>query len=258
MIGLLRADDREPIEELGLAAMIVVPPLRAPVREDLRRRLRAAATEPLGPRPSWAWPYALAAAAVILLFAGVTAPNVAVAAAGDPLLDVKLTLEQVERSLAADDAALVMVLAAQADRRHDELQRLLAEGSPNVARAVGAYVTAIFRLSELATAIESRPESDRERAALAIARGALARYRALVDARDLDSGLGPARPPAPTTPTDTSGPLFTAEPSATAGTAEATAVPAAAPSADIATAPPAASPQASAPPRATPAVPPQH
>lgn len=177
MIPLLRGDDREPLDELGLATTVVVPPLRGVFRERLRRRIRAAAAGPVRPRRPPAWGYAIVAA-LILMFASVTASAVAEAAAGDALFDVKLALEEVERSVAPDDAALLMVLAAQADRRHDELRKLLAEGSPNAGRALGVYVTAISRLSDLAGALASRSESDRDRAAGARARGARSVQRA--------------------------------------------------------------------------------
>lgn len=147
---------------------------RPSVRSEFRRRLRAdlmreAVALAEERRARRAWPLALFAfrlrpiavtAAVALVLLGGSGYAAAGSLPGDPAYGLKRAAEEVELALAAGDEARVRVLAAQSERRLEELQRSAArpDRSPT---ASAEYQAAVQRFSAAVSAVRSAPAGEK-------------------------------------------------------------------------------------------------
>lgn len=165
---------------------------RPPVRDQFRKRLRAdlmseavALAEERRMRRSFAErfltviavrlrPIAVAAAVVVVLLAG-TGAAAAGSLPGDPTFALKRAAEQVELAFAADDDAKVRVLAAQAERRLDELGKS-ASHPANAPTASAEYEAAVQRLAAAVVALRTAPPGAKREAAEQVVEAARERH----------------------------------------------------------------------------------
>ncbi len=147
---------------------------RPVMRDDVRRRLRAAlvneavalAEERRAGRASLArrvaswWtegrlrPVVVAATLVALLVAG-AGTAAAGSLPGDPTFVLKQAAEQIELAVAPTDEAKVQVLATQAQRRLDELERASTERPERAPTASAAYQGAVQRFAAAVQAVRA-------------------------------------------------------------------------------------------------------
>lgn len=148
-------------------------------REDFRKRLRAdlmneavalaeerRSRRSPGARLAGFWsagrrPVVVAAALLVLLLGG-TGAAAAGSLPGDPAYGLKRAAEHIELALASTSEARVRVLAAQAQRRLDELARA-AERSDKAPTASAEYEAAVERFREAVEALRAaEPQEKRE------------------------------------------------------------------------------------------------
>ena len=186
-----------PREDLADAISTVeAPRARKRFRTDLRRALIATAasewtatSQPQSQRrrpwvalPSSAAPrYALAFAVVMLAI--FTAGGVAAASSlpGDVTYSLKLAYEEVELTLASDDAARVEVLARQADRRLEELNQVSASRPEQAPTASAAYLETVAKFEAAVVALKGAAPADKEDAAVDVAVTAAEKHIAILE-----------------------------------------------------------------------------
>jgi hypothetical protein len=111
-----------------------------------------------------------------------------------------MAFEQVELALAADDAAKVEVLARQADRRLDELNKVAASRPEQAPTASEAYRETVARFEEALLALKGAAPEDKEAAAVDVAVTAAEKHVAVLEAikarhdtEDVNSALEQAK-----------------------------------------------------------------
>ena len=164
-------------------------------RPEFRSRLRSSLlTVPVtveSPRRSplgWSGVLALrpALAAILVLVLLAAAGGGAAAATslpGDPAFALKRAVEDVQVTLATDDAARLNTLVTQSDRRLADLETLVSRRSAAVGTGTDEYAAAVTRIDEAVSRVVALPASSERDAALARASAAstdhLARLQAL-------------------------------------------------------------------------------
>ena len=204
-----------PHEELSdIIATVEAPRPRKRFRTDLRRALLATAAsewtattaEPATRRwwfalPTTAAPrYALAFAVVMLAIFSASGVAAASSLPGDVTYSLKLAYEQVELALASDDAVKVEVLAHQADRRLDELNRVSNTRPEQAPTASAAYLETVARFEAAVVALKGAAPADKEEAAVDVAVTAAEKHIAILeqlkarhDTPGIDNALQQAR-----------------------------------------------------------------
>jgi hypothetical protein len=194
----------------GFISTVEHPKPRDRFRSDLRRALLATATSEwssrdVAPRRSaFAIPSAMryALAFAVMTLAVVSAGGVAAASSlpGDATYALKAAFEQVEFALASDDAARVEVLARQADRRLDELNRVTVSRPEQAPTASDAYRETVARFEEAVLALRGAAPKDKEDAAVDVAVTAAEKHVAVLEeirrhheSEELDNALEQAR-----------------------------------------------------------------
>ena len=196
----------------GFIATVEHPKARAAFGVELRKALVATAqSEWSAPkaqtrRAPFALPglvplrYALAVAVMVL--AVVSAGGVAAASSlpGDPAYTLKLAYEQIELAVAGDDAAKVEVLARQADRRLDELNKVAGSRPEQAPTAADAYRDTVAKFEAAVLALKGAAPEDKEAAAVDVAITAAEKHVAVLEAikarhdtEDVDSALQQAK-----------------------------------------------------------------
>ena len=181
----------------GFISTVEHPRARGKFRADLRRALVATATSewstPRTPAASgrFAWlatsplaapRYALAFAVMVLAIFSASGVAAASSLPGDPTYSLKVAYEQVELALATDDAAKVEVLARQADRRLDELNRVAASRPDQAPTASDSYRETVARFEAAVLALRSAKAGDREDRAVDVAVTAAEKHIAVLEA----------------------------------------------------------------------------
>ena len=163
---------------------------RPEFREELRSYLLTAPVAVESPRRSpVGWPRvlalrpALAAILVLVLVAAAGGAAAATSLPGDPAFALKRAVEDVQFTLATDDAARLNTLVTQSDRRLADLETLVSRRSAAVGMGTDEYAAAVTRIDEALSRVVALPASSEREAALARASAAstdhLARLQAL-------------------------------------------------------------------------------
>ena len=110
--------------------------------------------------------YVVAAAVVLAVALGTTGFATAASLPGDATYGVKLAYEQVELALASDDTAKLDVLARQADRRLDELNKVSGQRPEMAPSASVAYQQTLAKFQAAVDALNAAEPAERSDAAL--------------------------------------------------------------------------------------------
>ncbi|HYY54151.1 MAG TPA: DUF5667 domain-containing protein [Candidatus Dormibacteraeota bacterium] len=195
----------------GFISTVEHPRPRDKFRRELRRALVATAasewsSQPAAPKSRLSFPgfvaprYVLAFA--VLMLAVLSAGGVAAASSlpGDVTYALKMAYEQVELALASDDAARVEILARQADRRLDELNKVTASRPEQAPTASDAYRETVAKFEDAVLALKGAAPEDKESAALDVAVTAAEKHIAVLeaikarnDSEEVDNALEQAR-----------------------------------------------------------------
>jgi hypothetical protein len=196
----------------GFIATVEHPRAREKFRADLRRALVATATaewsqqQATARRARFALPvvpslrYAVAFAVMALAVASAGGVAAASSLPGDPAYALKVAYEQVELALATDDAAKVEVLARQADRRLDELNKVAGSRPEQAPTASDAYRETVAKFEAAVLALKGAAPEDKEAAAVDVAVTAAEKHVAVLEAikarhdtEDVDEALQQAK-----------------------------------------------------------------
>jgi hypothetical protein len=171
------------------------PKLRDQFRKELRARLMQQAPSALAPRRDNAWTFlrpafAIGIAGLVLLAGAGTAAAGSVP--GDPAFGLKKAFESLQVTLAFDDLRRVQLLAAIADRRLEDLQKVASrdDKSPTASEE---FADAVTRFRAAVDAVQQAAPEDKSTAVQNLVEAARDKHEAVLDEVQLMVGSEQAK-----------------------------------------------------------------